>query len=120
MKKLVLTHALLFLVFGLSAQSKKVSLEDVWLQYRFSPKGTSGLRSMKDGLHYTALTNSDNGPTVEKFSYKTGESVGFIISAKVIKEQTGKNIQFDQYQFSPNEDKVLLATETESIYRHSS
>ena len=120
MKKLVLTHALLFLVFGLSAQSKKVSLEDVWLQYRFSPKGTSGLRSMKDGLHYTALTNSDNGPTVEKFSYKIGESVGFIISAKVIKEQTGKNIQFDQYQFSPNEDKVLLATETESIYRHSS
>ncbi|MGB0177946.1 MAG: S9 family peptidase, partial [Owenweeksia sp.] len=119
MKKLVLTHALLFLTISLFSQAKKVTLEDVWLRYSFYARGTSGLMSMKDGLHYTALTNNDEGPTIEKFSYKTGESVGFIISTKVIKEQTGKNIEFDQYEFSPNEDKVLLATETESIYRHS-
>ncbi|MEQ9262267.1 MAG: S9 family peptidase [Owenweeksia sp.] len=119
MKKLVLTHALLFLSISLFSQAKKVTLEDVWLRYSFYAKGTSGLMSMKDGLHYTALTNSDGGPTIEKFSYKTGESVGFIISTKVIKEQTGKNIDFDQYEFSPDESKVLLATETESIYRHS-
>ncbi len=119
MKKSVITCALLIITASTFAQPKKVSLEDVWLRYNFYAQSTSGLTSMKDGLHYTALTKSDDGPTIEKFSYKTGESEGFIISAKVIKEQTGKSIEFDHYEFSPKEDKVLLATETESIYRHS-
>jgi dipeptidyl-peptidase-4 len=102
------------------AQGKKVTLEDVWKRYEFAARGTAGLNSMKDGLHYTALTRADQGPTIEKFSYKTGESVGLIISQKVIKEQTGKNIAFEDYEFSPDETKVLLATDQEAIYRHSS
>lgn len=101
-------------------QGKKVTLEDVWKRYQFAAKSTSGLNSMNDGLHYTALTGKDDGPTIEKFSYKSGESVGLIISQKVIQEQTGKNIPFVDYEFSPDENKVLLATQKESIYRHSS
>ena len=74
---------------------------------------------MKDGLHYSAIT-SKNGLAIEKYSYASGESVGVIVSAKEIKEKTGQQINFDAYEFSANEDKVLLATKTESIYRHSS
>ncbi|WP_417612380.1 S9 family peptidase [Owenweeksia hongkongensis] len=106
--------------FQASAQGKKVTLEDVWKRYEFAARSTSALNSMNDGLHYTAITKTDNGPTLEKFSYKTGESVGLIISANVIEEQTGKRVNFVDYEFSPNEDKVLLATDQESIYRHSS
>lgn len=117
------TFSVLMLV-GLSlqanAQGKKVTLEDVWKRYEFYAQSTAALNSMNDGLHYTAITKTDNGPTLEKFSYKTGESVGLIISAKVIEEQTGKRVNFVDYEFSPNEDKVLLATDQESIYRHSS
>lgn len=101
------------------AQGKKVSLSDVWKRYSFSARSISGLNSMKDGLHYAAITRS-NGLSIEKFSYETGESVGVILSSKTIKEKTGEDISFDSYQFSPNEDKVLLGTKTESIYRHSS
>lgn len=108
-------------IFSLQAlaQGKKVTLEDVWKRGEFYAHSTASLNSMKDGLHYTALTTADDGPTIEKFSYQTGESVGFILSSKVIKEQTGRKVLFDGYEFSPNEDKVLLATNTESIYRHS-
>lgn len=108
------------LCFQAFAQGKKVTLEDVWKRYEFYAQSTSALNSMNDGQHYAAITKTDNGPTLEKFSYKTGESVGLIISAKVIEEQTGKLVNFVDYEFSPNEDKVLLATDQESIYRHSS
>lgn len=117
------TFSVLMLVgmcFQASAQGKKVTLEDVWKRYEFAARRTSALNSMNDGLHYTAITKTDNGPTLEKFSYKTGESVGLIISANVIEEQTGKRVNFVDYEFSPKEDKVLLATNQESIYRHSS
>lgn len=117
------TFSVLMLVgmcFQASAQGKKVTLEDVWKRYEFAARSTAALNSMNDGEHYTAITQTDNGPTLEKFSYKTGESEGLIISANVIEEQTGKRINFVDYEFSPDETKVLLATDKESIYRHSS
>ena len=120
LRKVFFALSLISLSYFATAQGKKVTLEDVWKRYEFNAKRTSGLSSMNDGLHYTALTMADGGPTIEKFSYKTGKSVGYIISSKVIKEQTGKYIPFEDYEFSPNEDKVLLATDKESIYRHSS
>lgn len=102
-----------------AGQDKKVTLEDVWKNYAFNAKRTSGLNSMNDGEHYTVLAMTGGTPSIEKFSYATGESVGTVVSAKDIKEHTGKKLMFDQYQFSPDENKVLLATNTESIYRHS-
>jgi dipeptidyl-peptidase-4 len=100
---------------------KKVSLEDVWKRYSFGARAISGLNSMQDGLHYTAITGQRQGnPTIEKYSYESGGSVGKILSMQEIKEKTGKTIFFDSYEFSANEEKVLLATQTESIYRHSS
>lgn len=119
-RKVVFVLTLISLQLSTFAQGKKVTLEDVWKRYEFAARSTAGLNSMNDGLHYTALTRADQGPTIEKFSYKTGESVGFILSQKVIKEQTGKEIAFEDYEFSPDETKVLLATDKESIYRHSS
>ena len=120
MKRIALVIALAFTSQLSFAQGKKVSLEDVWKRYAFNARGISGLNSMKDGLHYTAITRPGGNLSIEKFSYKTGESVGVIISASTIKEKTGETINFDSYEFSPNEDKVLLGTNSESIYRHSS
>lgn len=101
-------------------QDKKVSLEDVWRSYKFYAPQAYGINSMNDGLHYTILSKADGSATIEKFSYETGKSVENIISAKAIQEKTNTAVAIDGYEFSPNEDKVLLSTETESIYRHSS
>ncbi len=102
------------------AQSKKVTLEDVWIKHSFYAQRTQGISSINDGEYYTVLVDADEFPAIEKFSYKSGKSKGFIISSKLIKEQTGKSVLFDSYQFRPDENKVLLAVETESIYRYSS
>lgn len=120
MKKLLISTVLLLLSTAVFAQKQNVTLDDIWHKYSFYPKSTAGLNSMQGGAYYTALTRADNGPTIEKFNYATGKSEGFIVSAAAIKEQTGKNLNFDSYAFGPNENLVLLATQTEGIYRHSS
>ena len=73
---------------------------------------------MNDGTHFTVLNGRE--ASIDKYSYASGDKVATILSAAEIKEKTGKEIQFDSYQFNSTEDKVLLGTETESIYRHSS
>lgn len=112
--------ALLILTVPSHGQGKKVSLEDVWQRYEFAPNSTTGINSMKDGVHYTTYARSKEGPAIEKYSYETGELVNTILSSKSISDNTGKKVRFDSYEFSPDESKVLLGTQTESIYRHSS
>ena len=43
-----------------------------------------------------------------------------LLTAREIAEQTGQKLAFDRYQFNPDETMLLLGTQTESIYRHSS
>lgn len=95
---------------------KDVKLEDVWRSYRFYATGVDGLTSMKDGLHYTT---SEKG-VLTKYSYETGEAVAELLSVKSIKADAGITVNFDVYEFSADEKKVLLSTQTESIYRYSS
>lgn len=119
MKKYLLIIALAIISQSTYAQNKKVKLSEVWRKYAFADRGISGLNSMKDGLHYTSLSNKD-GLAIVKYSYETGDKIGVIITKAIIKEKTGQDINFDSYQFSPNEDKILLGTNSEAIYRHSS
>lgn len=114
----------LLIVFGIllalptaHAQDKIVSLNDA-MSGIFYARSTGGIRSMNDGIHFTVLNRSEG--SIDKYSYESGEKIATIVSSAEIKEKTGKDIRFDSYQFNATEDKVLLGTQTESIYRHSS
>jgi dipeptidyl-peptidase-4 len=94
---------------------KDVTLEDLWKKYTFSQESVSGLRSMNDGLHYTIL---ENGSLV-KYKYKNGKKVETLITADEIVYE-GDTLKMDAYEFSADEQKVLIASEVEAIYRRSS
>ena len=113
---------LLAIPLTLSAQDQNTSLNlsDIWRKYKFYDRTTRGIKSMNDGVHYSTLASDGGYPTIVKYSYKTGKPVDTLVSAKAIMENSGDTLRFDKYQFSAGESKVLLATQTESIYRHSS
>ena len=96
------------------AQEKLIQLEDIWASRTFSPEWVWGINSMNDGVHYSSLNYGEENVYVTEYSYETGDSVATIVDSKNL-----EGISFDAYQFSDNEQKVLLPTETESIYRHS-
>ena len=96
------------------AQEKLIQLEDIWASRTFSPEWVWGIISMNDGVHYSSLNYGNENVYVTQYSYETGDSVGTIVDSKNLKD-----ISFDAYQFSANEEKILLPTQTESIYRHS-
>lgn len=96
------------------SQEKLIQLEDIWASRTFSPEWVWGINSMNDGIHYSSLNYGDENVYVTQYSYETGDSVATIVDSKNLED-----LSFDSYQFSANEEKVLLPTETESIYRHS-
>lgn len=111
----------LLAIFSLSAwgQEERVTLSDIWKQYKFAAPGVSGLRSMNDGVHFTTLKSGPSGSMIVKYAYASGEATDTLLSSTEIAEESGKKLFFDRYQFNADEDKVLLGTQTESIYRHS-
>jgi len=110
----------LFLVVGTvsaSAQEKKnFELEDLYERPTFYAKSVRGMNSMKDGKSYASFEKGQ----LNIYNYKSGELVNtlFKVSDLVLPGDT-MPIRLQDYDLSSNEDKMLCATEMESIYRHS-
>lgn len=117
MRKLLAAVLTIATFFGaVSAQTKKITLEDIWMRSTFRPNGISSIRSMQDGEHYCVLTRSG----IEKYSYKTGEKVGVVCAfSDPMRKKVRPMPPIESYEFSADEQKILLSAEFEPIYRHS-
>lgn len=120
MKK-ILVISLSILSFNVISQDKKdIVLEDIWKSGTFRSEMVYGLRSMNDGEYYTTLDRDRGGVSINKFSYKTGELEEKIIqSINLLPKGSSEPIRPGSYEFSADEKKMLLGTESEQIYRHS-
>ncbi len=120
MKKVVLSFLLInFVGIVISQELKNVSLEDIWKNYTFYARTVSGIRSLNNGVNYTSLQRVEIGNDVIKYSYTDGELKETMIkNADLIYEE--KVVAIDDYDFSVDESKALIASNTESIYRYSS
>lgn len=114
------TIALSLVLFTLSAVSQELTLEDIWKSGKYQQKSVYGIRSMNDGKHYTTLDRSENGLSINKYSYESGEMVSTIYSLNDLKTSIGKEeAAFESYSFSDDEKMLLLNFDVEHIYRHS-
>ena len=77
----------------------------------FTPKTVGGVRSMRDGEHYTAV---DSGRIV-RYSYRTGERLAVIFD----RATATPSIDFTDYRFSADETRILLSTDVKPVYRRS-
>ncbi len=99
-----------------NAQSKRITLEDIWSRSTFNADRISTIRSMQDGEHYCILTRSG----IEKYSYKTGEKESVVCAfSDPMRKKARPLPPIESYEFSQDEQKILLSAEFEPIYRHS-
>jgi len=114
MIKTLATALFLFISYFIVAQN--VSLEDVWLTYKFYPASLDDISSMSNGESYTI---NENGESIVQYSFKTGKSIKTLFSLNQI-NATNKPSKIEAYAFSDDEKSILIASEKERIYRHSS
>ena len=99
MKKILLSVA----IFSFSAiYAQEISLDKIYSGY-YRGKGIAGISSLNDGEHYAVIES--NG--IAKYAYKTTEKSGYIVSGS-----------YQSYEFSNDESKILLLTESFPIHRH--
>ena len=113
MKKTFILFICIYISLDFFAQ-KQVTLEDIWLNYEFYPNGVSGFKSMNDGKHYTTSEKTESRIKIYKNSFETGEVIETIMDS-----DDERLKRMENYTFNTSEDKILIATNTESIYRYS-
>ncbi|MBQ8500864.1 MAG: DPP IV N-terminal domain-containing protein [Bacteroides sp.] len=98
------------------AQSgRTLELQEV-VSGQFAPKNIRNVTAIPgDSEHYSQM--NAEGTQVIKYSFKTGREVEVLFDAATARECPFK--RFDSYQFSPDGSKLLIATETNYIYRRS-
>lgn len=100
-----------FVVIYLNAAAQQsITLEDIWTRGTFSAKGVPGFNSMKDGRYYTAQDDNEN---IIRYSFASGKAIDTIAF------QRDLTLQQFSYDFSDDEQKLLLQTNFKQLYRHS-
>lgn len=116
--KLSLIALTAFLTVSIAAQDNVITLEKIWKEGAFTAKGVHGITSMNDGIHYTRNVFANQNQYIIKYAYQTGNPVDTILNTATL--ATAKKLRFSSYSFSPDESKILIATDEEGIYRRSS
>ena len=100
MKKLFISAAVIAFA---TAFSQEITLDKIYSGY-YRGKGIAGIASMKDGNHYAVIERGG----IARYDYKTSTKQGNIVDGN-----------FESYEFSDDESKILLLKESQPIYRHS-
>ena len=108
----------LFLSTILLAQTKQITLEDIWSDGTFRTERMDVLHSMANGQQYSVLNFDRVAKTtsIDIYDYKTLKKVKTLVSSENLSDIT----YFSNYAFSSDEKKILLATNEVSVYRRSS
>ncbi len=113
-RKFIFLFFCLCCLAGFAQEGKALDLKEI-NSGKFSPENIYGVVPMPDGEHYTQ--RNAEGTQIVKYSFRTGEPVEVVFDVTKARECPFK--KFDSYQFSPDGSKILIATETTPIYRHS-
>ena len=105
-----------FFILTATSQKKTITLDQIW-NGSFRTQGLTALHSMNNGQQYSVLNfnRSSRSTSIDIYDYKTLSKVKTIASSQTMDALP----YFSDYTFSADERKVILETNTESIFRYS-
>ena len=113
-KRLFNVTALLLLTVSQMTAGEKLNLRDI-TRGEFRSESMTEVRPMADGETYAQI--SDDGKRIVTYSFKTGKQVGVLFDATTARGAQIPRVQ--GYIVSPDGKRLLIQTNTHSIYRHS-
>lgn len=108
---------LLAISLNVSAQNKLITLKDIWIDYAFYPSGMTNLSALKHTNQYTVLNYdyTNLNYTIDLYNFATLQKEKTLFDTKNYPQIQ----RINSYTFNQQEDKILIATNKESIFRRS-
>jgi dipeptidyl-peptidase-4 len=95
---------------------KEITLDDIWKNNTFRQRSIQNFNWTKNGQSYTELKDGK----IYKYSVADPNKSEVLFDQSQIATSEGKKIAVQEFSLSKDEQKILIATEIEPIYRRSS
>lgn len=104
------------LTFITATAQKQITLEEIW-SGNFRVERMNALNAMQNSNQYTVLNFDRNSRSmqIDLYDFATLEKVTTLINSKNFSSLQG----IDSYSFDNNEKQILIANNSQPIYRHS-
>ncbi|MDA9588498.1 S9 family peptidase [Flavobacteriaceae bacterium] len=98
------------------AQQLSLDLGELW-EGNYNPERLETIRSMKDGSHYTVLEQNQTSKTstIASYAYANAQERKVLFDSNQLPE----SLKISAYTFSKDEQKIILETLSDPIYRRS-
>lgn len=110
----------LFSTMGLYAQTKKLTLEDIYTTGQYRSKGTGQVRWMKDNQSYSTLEPNAalKGTDIVRHDVESGTSSVLVHAGQLVPAGTDKPLSIEDYTWSDDNSRLLLFTNTRKVWRY--
>jgi len=115
LKALGLTLTILLFLTEMTSSQNLLSNDIIWASGQLRQQSPGNFAFLSDGRHYTKLDGFD----LDVYDIENGSRVSSIFSEEDILKTAYDGSRFEDYEFGPGENKVLLSVESEKIYRYS-
>lgn len=124
MKSVCLLIGSLFAIMSLQAQSKRISLDDIYSKATYSVKDVPGFNSMKNENFYSTLESKYTESrelyyNIHIHNLNTKKIVETVFDSRHFSSEILKDFKLETYSFSNDEDWLILYGNGENIYRRS-
>lgn len=110
MKKVPALLLFIFLYLHVGQAQKPITLEDCFIYFKFYPQGASDFTYLQDGVRY--VENTENVLHIHDVRRPDMDSLVTLQLPEAAQD-------FQDFELSEDETKLLLSTNTEPVYRHS-
>lgn len=109
----------LLFVAPLSFGQQEITVEKIWKTYEFYGKSVQGFSGTNDGQCFTQISTIDGKQVISKHKVIDYGKKGEVVLDLSSLEMDDSKLEVDGYEFNADETKLLLTTNTQSIYRRS-
>jgi dipeptidyl-peptidase-4 len=103
------------------AQTKKLTLEDLYTKNIYYSKGTGPLRWMKDNKSYSTVeyNTAAGGSDIVRYDVVSGTHSTLINASQLVPAPGRKPISISDYEWSDDNSKLLLFNNTKKVWRYN-
>lgn len=112
---------LFLLTSNLQAQTKKLTLEDIYTKNRYGSKGIGALRWMKDNKSYSTVeyNTAAGGSDIVRYEVTGGSRTVLISAGQLAPTPGSKSLGIADYEWSEDNNRLLLFTNTKKVWRYN-
>ena len=119
MRRTALVAFLFLWVFNAAAQQKKQIGFEQLFDHSFSPQAVRNINWMRDGQYYTTLHRDEKSVELRKYDITDGSYEVLLKQSQLVPAGQDSPIAIYDYQFSADEQQLLIETDVEQIWRRS-